>query len=292
MARAAAALETPHRSVTFVSFACSGAEIDHILDTQYGGIQPNGGPKIEPQLEDLDNLLCDGPALNCESDPRPVDAIWISVGINDVKFSTILEECAKPWNFDNCNADSTIRALAFNGMTQMRNRAVELDDALSSRDGALAGTLEHADVYLTEYPDDLFDSEAACGAFNVDMADLFWPDFGIIDITEGVNDPESRWLHETGVALNDLVWELTGSARVAVRRRHQRGFRRPRLLLVGSVVPASQRIVLHPGRLQRRRPSRTSRVTRTSRLTSLDAFAAPLPPRPPARRRQRSSSKR
>jgi hypothetical protein len=208
MARAAAALETPQRSVTFVSFACSGAEIEHILDTQYDGISPDGGPLMPPQLQALDQLLCDGPALNCISDPRPVDAIWISVGINDVKFSDILIECAYP-TADNCHTNSSVVALATNGRTEIRNRAVDLDDALSNREGLPAGTLEHANVYLTEYPDDLFDSEEACGAFNVDIADLFWPDFGIIDITEGVIRGESRWLHETGVALNELIFELT-----------------------------------------------------------------------------------
>ena len=282
MARAAAALETPHRSVTFVSFACSGAEIDHILDTQYGGIQPNGGPKIEPQLEDLDNLLCDGPALNCESDPRPVDAIWISVGINDVNFSTILEECAKPWIFDNCNADSTIRALAFNGMTQMRNRAVELDDALSSRDGALAGTLEQADVYLTEYPDDLFDSEAACGAFNIDLADLLWPDFGIIDVTEGVNEPESEWLHETGVALNALVFELTvrhgwqyvdGISEDFAGNGYCSSDPWFRHLSESFFTQGDYKGVVHPN----------VKGHENIQAHVLEAFAAPLPPRPPAR---------
>jgi len=209
MARAAAKLETSQRSVTFVSFACSGAEIEHILDKPYGGIAPEGGRLLPPQLDAINELLCDGPVASCVLEPRPVDAVWISVGINDVKFSEILIDCANPLE-DNCDSDSQTRAKATNGMTEIRNRARELDAALEAPlvDEGPPGPLAAADVSITEYPDDPFDGEKACGAFDLDIRDILWPNLPL-PITQGVIEREADWLHETGVRLNALVKELS-----------------------------------------------------------------------------------
>lgn len=58
--------DSPHSSVTFLSLACSGAEIKHLLDTRYSGQQPPTNPQpaeLRPQLEVLRELLLPGTSV-------------------------------------------------------------------------------------------------------------------------------------------------------------------------------------------------------------------------------------
>jgi len=99
-ARAAKAIEyaDPHTSVTFVSVACSGAEIQHLVNARYAGSQPVGSSKLPPQSQAVADLV--GP--HSLRGGRPIDALLVSAGINDLKFSDIIERCATnivaPWH--------------------------------------------------------------------------------------------------------------------------------------------------------------------------------------------------
>ena len=114
------ALENRHRSITFATFTCSGAEVAHGLflemDPREGFSEPNG-KKVRAQLDQLTDLLCRGPARQqaaytlpmyatgstsispqritmnwCPPNQRkrPIDMVLMSIGGNDVGFGGLV----------------------------------------------------------------------------------------------------------------------------------------------------------------------------------------------------------
>jgi lysophospholipase L1-like esterase len=77
-----------HRSITFVSLACSGASIEEGLLGAYAGVKPEGKRTYEAQVTRLKQLgdVADG--------GHPVDAVMLSIGANDIEFSSLLKWCA------------------------------------------------------------------------------------------------------------------------------------------------------------------------------------------------------
>lgn len=90
-AQAAIQLEgvSPRSSVTFLHLACSGASIEGPdvstggLLTPYAGINPDEGSVLDPQLSRLESLVLE----------REVDALFISIGANDLHFSEVVAGC-------------------------------------------------------------------------------------------------------------------------------------------------------------------------------------------------------
>jgi lysophospholipase L1-like esterase/Ca2+/Na+ antiporter len=81
-------------SVTFVSLACSGAEVEKGLLGEYRGIDPRKGQKpYSPQVERLRRLAAARPPD--EKGASRVDAVLLSVGANDVKFSGVVAKCLR-----------------------------------------------------------------------------------------------------------------------------------------------------------------------------------------------------
>ncbi len=72
----------PHTSVTFVHVACSGGRIYRGLLEPYDGIDPDGTPAA-PQIDRVAEL----------ADGREIDALFVSIGGNDINFSTVVEAC-------------------------------------------------------------------------------------------------------------------------------------------------------------------------------------------------------
>jgi hypothetical protein len=99
---------SPRSTVTLVNFACSGAEIDVGLLEPYDGIDPPAAvdpdaafgigqaPPLPAQIDAARRWLCGG--ARCGPDARHVDAILLSIGINDLSFSDIAVACANPLN--------------------------------------------------------------------------------------------------------------------------------------------------------------------------------------------------
>jgi len=117
------ALENRHRSITFASFSCSGAEVAYglflELDAREGYSEP-GGAKVRPQLDQLADLICRGGASartqqatytlpmfspgSTSITPqqvtkswcppaqrkRPIDVVLMSIGGNDVGFGGLI----------------------------------------------------------------------------------------------------------------------------------------------------------------------------------------------------------
>src|SRR5215475_2858924 len=118
------ALENRHRAVTFVSFACSGADIVEGLFAERDAREqisgPNAQKKVVPQLDQLSDLICKSGAAGrtrtvsyrlpvyrwgstaigeqvftkrwCppENRKRPIDVVLLSVGGNDVGFGPLV----------------------------------------------------------------------------------------------------------------------------------------------------------------------------------------------------------
>jgi hypothetical protein len=72
----------PHTSVTFVHLACSGGRIHRALLESYLGIVENG-EFLRPQIARVAEL----------ADEHEIDALFVSIGGNDINFSTVVEAC-------------------------------------------------------------------------------------------------------------------------------------------------------------------------------------------------------
>ncbi|MDB4278946.1 GDSL-type esterase/lipase family protein, partial [Deltaproteobacteria bacterium] len=72
----------PHTSVTFVHVACSGGRIHRALLEPYLGIVENG-ELLPPQIFQVDELARD----------HEIDALFVSIGGNDINFSKVVEAC-------------------------------------------------------------------------------------------------------------------------------------------------------------------------------------------------------
>lgn len=129
----------PHRSITFVSLACSGAEIQAGLLHGYRGVDPQGGPSYLPQVERLRRLAV---ARGARRGSPAVNAVLVSVGANDLTFSGVVFECAiSPGE---CGPRAEAR---------VRERLEALDDSYDELGERLDRAATGAPVYIAEYFD-------------------------------------------------------------------------------------------------------------------------------------------
>jgi lysophospholipase L1-like esterase len=143
-------------SVTFVGLACSGASIQAGLLGPYSGIAPPGGAPLPPQVDAMKALV----------GSRRIDAVLVSIGINDLGFGSIARFC-----FDD-GVDPTTAATvdcwtkpypAPTSPTTLRDFVRSRTAALPSGYAQLADALGKAGIpaakiYVTEYPDAVRDS--------------------------------------------------------------------------------------------------------------------------------------
>lgn len=143
-------------SVTFVQLACSGAAVTDVpavagaspsgpddpdtgglLDV-YRGVEPGGAPAQPSQLAQMD-VLAQG---------RTPDAVMVSIGANDVKFSEVVHRCLFGW----CTNDSTATELDAR-LATLPTRYGLLADALSAR--GIPSDAVHISEYFDVATDDL-----------------------------------------------------------------------------------------------------------------------------------------
>jgi len=87
----ARSLENDSTAVTFVSFACSGAGIEHLVDKGYPGFGlPENSPRLRPQLVELGALIGDPGSPST----RTVDLLLGAIGINALNVGPTLKDCA------------------------------------------------------------------------------------------------------------------------------------------------------------------------------------------------------
>jgi GDSL-like Lipase/Acylhydrolase family len=130
----------PHSSVTFISLACSGADIKHLIDTPYNGQQPPADPRpeqLKPQLTVLRELLR-------SYRPRRIDALLLAIGINDLDFSDIVYACATNLT----GGDTCVYGDPDTGVESKVNHLGDKYDWLAT---ALQ-SVNVAETYITDYP--------------------------------------------------------------------------------------------------------------------------------------------
>lgn len=230
-AEAARRLQDPHKSVTFLSFACSGAKLTTGVLFPYAGIDPpTDEPDLEPQLDQLVRALCKGTeASSCsEQRMRRVDKVFVQVGVNDLGFKSILLICNN---------------LKF--LDEKERNPLDIIDSLwldkpCHDQAAVRGKVNSALAHLTTdylvHNSHLMpgcDDEPDCGGivrfgsygmigerldyFNVDVEDYYlltYPNgtFGDKDGSEDgcgaftfVSKEESEWMKQVAIRLNELI---------------------------------------------------------------------------------------
>jgi hypothetical protein len=182
----------PHTSVTFLSFACSSATINThtfddapiwdpyrrypqyplvkdrgtgVLDPGCGQEPPDGERPQDNQLpSQIDQVVA--ALTNKGTVPaRPVDALLISAGGNDMGFVPIIQLCALYWE---CETDVLVTCQDGEGLCDLQTRAADDVNALPAKYDALAADIEeyipftpNGRVYITQYPDPTRDSSGA-----------------------------------------------------------------------------------------------------------------------------------
>jgi len=127
-------------SITFVSLACSGAEVEKGLLGEYRGIVPKKGQApYPPQVDRLKRIARARPPGE-EGAPR-VDAMLLSVGANDVHFSGIVMKCLRPGD---CRESSE---------AAVRKDLAVLEGNYDKLGTALQETAPETPVLITEYFD-------------------------------------------------------------------------------------------------------------------------------------------
>jgi hypothetical protein len=195
--RAALELESRTTSVTFLSFACSGAEVRDLIFTGYTGIEE--GRELQGQLSALRDTL----GLPLQSPTRAIDALLISIGVNNMHFSDLLTSCA-----ESVGNDCTKGSVAYSvngGLLGLPLRYQELDSRIRH-------TVRAPSIFIAEYPSRVFtnsdDRHGGCGIFNA-----------------GMNSDEAHWISDRGDSLNEAIrtaadlygWTYIGGIRDAFR---------------------------------------------------------------------------
>lgn len=179
---------SPYSSITFVSVACSGAEMRHLMTDTYEGIEPNSSlPPLRPQVETVGSLFGSGAPRG----GRPIDALLVSGGLNDLGFSDIIKNCYRR-DSRSCVTDGGIR----DKIDELRRQYAYL---------ALVvwfGLPNARQVYLNDYPSNVF-LGGACGLLAGDF-----PWIGQIPGL-GINAPEGQEMDIQGKALNAQITQAT-----------------------------------------------------------------------------------
>lgn len=189
-AQAALSIEQadPHTSVTFLSFACSGAEITAGLV----GEQTKGKIKLEPQIDKLKQAL----------NERPVDALIISIGGNDIGFAELIARCILQ---PNCHRNQVTLDKLTSGLAILESRYKSLSEKIAELPPVQK-------VFITEYPDLVRDQDGElCNgkpAFDIllrriNRGEAEWASDRVIPALNGKVSEAARqhgWVYVTGVA--------------------------------------------------------------------------------------------
>jgi lysophospholipase L1-like esterase len=151
---------SPKSSVTFVPLACSGASITTGMLGPYAGVDTAGtSTRLPPQVDAMKALV----------GTRPVDAVLVSIGINDLGFGNVARFCFDDgvdaraaaavdcWTKPYPTSASPTTLQAF-----VRSRAAALPGRYARLDAAFgAAGIPAAKIYVTEYANATRDARGA-----------------------------------------------------------------------------------------------------------------------------------
>lgn len=195
----------PEYEVVFTSFACSGAQAADLADIA-GPRSHDGtdGPRLAVLPEGPINLPLQVDQVRQMYGSEPIDALILSIGINDVGFAHEVKRCL---GLDDCSSPSSSGYPDVLGLVEaLRGRY----DALKARIQAALPNVRT--VLVTEYPDALTDES---GQFcdhgpRVSVGSPWGPvQTSAPDLSEPLSSlsaTESRWASEQGIQkLNSII---------------------------------------------------------------------------------------
>ncbi|MDX6611638.1 MAG: hypothetical protein QOD75_824 [Blastocatellia bacterium] len=168
----------PHTSVTFISFACSGAELSAGLTSG----QQKGSRLLRPQLDKMFEAAA----------RRPIDALLVSIGGNDANFATLV---LKAIQLRHAETDTGTNRLANDGLASLPVRFAAIAERLNRPTNQTA----IANVFITEYPDLVRD----------ETRDFCDHSPGVPDLLHGISEAESTW------ALMQVIKPLNAAVKTA-----------------------------------------------------------------------------
>ncbi len=204
----------PTATITFLHLACSGARMmsdaDDPQDTPpadasadsgglmspYVGQRPTAEEAtqpLQPQLEALKDLV--------DTSGRQLDALLISIGANDMRFSAILKDCLVAV-INDCN-QSQAREIFERRIPLLAARYDELNRRIAQHFPNLAAHPER--ILISEYPDPTSsDGSVTLGCLGVSQADAAWAANVVVPaLNQAVRDAANRhgWTMVDGINL-------------------------------------------------------------------------------------------
>lgn len=164
----------PHSSVTFVSYACSGARIDGLTGKQKKGVK-----NLAPQIDKVRQAVTG----------RNIDALLISIGGNDLNFATLV---ARAIAYKHTQKLDRTKELFMSGLESLPEGFVELRDSI----GKLFPTPK---VFITEYPNLVTDAEGK-----------YCNEAPKKDLLQRITADEAEWASDT--VINNLNCEVRRAA--------------------------------------------------------------------------------
>ena len=163
--------DDPHTSVTFISFACSGAGLKEGLTGEF----KKGSVHLRPQLDQVVDAV----------NGRPIDALLISSGGNDLGFADLVLRAIR---LRHAETDRATANIVTRGLAGLAQRYADVAHRLS--------TLNIAKVFITEYPFIVrSENKKPC-----DHSPKF------PDLLNGISKAEAEWAeHDVIKPLNDQV---------------------------------------------------------------------------------------
>lgn len=132
--------------IVFKNFACSGAKIvEGIYGTQNKRSSDGSQLPVEPQITQVERWMQDEGITE-------VDAVIVSIGINDIGFARLVTDCLNPFQFA-CTNSFRATLPAYFGIVEAGYR--------STLRTSLEGRLSPEHIFVLEYPDPLRDSRGA-----------------------------------------------------------------------------------------------------------------------------------
>jgi hypothetical protein len=185
-------------SVSMLHVACSGASIEKGLLGAYPGIEE--GPALDEQVSELLGV------------PRPLDAVIVNIGANDVYFGDVAVFCIRhrhcydqPFRAKDAPQGTPKRPLD----EVVRDRLDALPALYAKLEEALRGIVPPSHVVLVDYFDPTHDARGRyCKrigphGFNISSDEARWAhDDLLVPLNAAIHDAvtEHRWTEVTGVA--------------------------------------------------------------------------------------------
>ena len=202
----AESLEDSSTTVTYLNYACSGAEVSQLTTKTYRGMNDPGSrfPALKPQIWALRDRL--GDPLNPTT--RPVNLLVVAVGINEMGGSgvaDVLMACV------NLSVASRLVGLDVDCKQDLSGDVARLSDLYDEVEVAASARLKLGRMHVIGYPARFFTNSnndfTSCGVFS------------------GMDGSETRWVTDTVNEVNREIalaslrngWSFTATADIFAR---------------------------------------------------------------------------